>query len=223
MKSESSAGKQKTNPPNSGRIEQACQLTCLSQEKRTEKFLLESASGETIARAVLGLREGLRFFFNLGNSWVFFWRGIFWLGVKKLIHGRLERENKSEKEYIMYRYWRMKWQPTPVLLPGIFHGWRNLAGYSPWGRKESDATERLYCLSFYSSFWRRKWQPTPVFLPGESHGQRSLVGYSLWGRKESDTTKQLTHTHTHTHTHRYLNYMYLYNWVTLLWTRVGHD
>ena len=29
-------------------------------------------------------------------------------------------------------------QPTPVFLPGEFHGQRSLAGYSPWGRKESD-------------------------------------------------------------------------------------
>ena len=40
-------------------------------------------------------------------------------------------------------YWRRAWQPTPVFLPGEFHGLRNLAGYSPWGRKESDTTERL--------------------------------------------------------------------------------
>ena len=37
-----------------------------------------------------------------------------------------------------------KWQPTPVLLPGKFHGWRDLVGYSPWGCKESDATKRLH-------------------------------------------------------------------------------
>ena len=37
--------------------------------------------------------------------------------------------------------WRRKWQPTPVSLPGKFHGQRSLAGYSPWGRKESDMTE----------------------------------------------------------------------------------
>ena len=37
-----------------------------------------------------------------------------------------------------------KWQPTPVLLPGKFHGLRRLVGYSPWGRKESDVTEQLY-------------------------------------------------------------------------------
>ena len=36
-----------------------------------------------------------------------------------------------------------KWQPTPVFLPGKSHGWRSLAGYSPWGCKESDTTEQL--------------------------------------------------------------------------------
>ena len=29
----------------------------------------------------------------------------------------------------------MKWQPTPVFLPGKSHGWRNLVGYTPWGCK----------------------------------------------------------------------------------------
>ena len=33
--------------------------------------------------------------------------------------------------------------PTPVLLPGKSHEQRSLAGHSPWGRKESDTTERL--------------------------------------------------------------------------------
>ena len=42
--------------------------------------------------------------------------------------------------------WRRKWQPTPVLLPGESHGERSLVGYSPWGRKESDTTERLHSL-----------------------------------------------------------------------------
>ena len=39
--------------------------------------------------------------------------------------------------------WRRKWQPTPVLLPGESHGQRNLAGYSPRGRKESDRIGQL--------------------------------------------------------------------------------
>ena len=29
------------------------------------------------------------------------------------------------------------------ILPGESHGQRSLAGYSPWGHKESDTTERL--------------------------------------------------------------------------------
>ena len=36
-----------------------------------------------------------------------------------------------------------KRQPTPLLLPGKSHGQRSLAGYSPWGCKESDLTEQL--------------------------------------------------------------------------------
>ena len=33
--------------------------------------------------------------------------------------------------------WRREWQPTPVFLLGEFHGQRSLAGYGPWGCKES--------------------------------------------------------------------------------------
>ena len=32
---------------------------------------------------------------------------------------------------------------TPVFSPGEFHGQRSLAGYSLWGHKKSDMTERL--------------------------------------------------------------------------------
>ena len=40
--------------------------------------------------------------------------------------------------------WGREWQPTPVLLPGEFHGQRSLVGYSLGALyKELDATERL--------------------------------------------------------------------------------
>ena len=38
---------------------------------------------------------------------------------------------------------RREWLPTPVFLPGEFHGQRSLTGYSPSGCKESDMTESL--------------------------------------------------------------------------------
>ena len=100
--------------------------------------------------------------------------------------------------------WRREWQPTPVCLPGEFHGLRNLVVYSPWGHEEWDTTERLtlslslslgspggssgkeslcQCRkcetagSVSTSGRRRAQVSTPAFLPEESHGQRSLVSY----------------------------------------------
>jgi len=37
---------------------------------------------------------------------------------------------------------KKKWQLTPVFLLGESHGQRSLVGYSPWGCKEWDITER---------------------------------------------------------------------------------
>ena len=48
----------------------------------------------------------------------------------------------------------LEWQPTPVFLPGESHGWRSLVGYSPWGLKESDTTERLHFLCWV---WILNW------------------------------------------------------------------
>ena len=59
------------------------------------------------------------------------------------------------------------------------HGQRILAGYSPWGFKQLDMTERL-------STAQHSTHDGKIFLPGESHGQKSLAGYSL---KESDVTE----------------------------------
>ena len=39
--------------------------------------------------------------------------------------------------------WSRGWQPAAGFLSGESHGQRNPAGYSPWGCKESDRTERL--------------------------------------------------------------------------------
>ena len=51
--------------------------------------------------------------------------------------------------------WRRKWQPTPVFLPGKSHGQRSLAGYSPWGCKESDTTEHTHTTP--RVLFEKKW------------------------------------------------------------------
>ena len=56
--------------------------------------------------------------------------------------------NISEKGQIVnIQVWELlnsAMAPTPVLLPGKFHGRRSLVGCSPWGCWESDMTERLH-------------------------------------------------------------------------------
>ena len=46
--------------------------------------------------------------------------------------------------------WKRQWHPTPALLPGKSHGQRSLVGCSPWGRQESDSTERLHLSLSYT-------------------------------------------------------------------------
>ena len=50
--------------------------------------------------------------------------------------------------------WIRKWQCTQVFLPGRSHRQRNLMGYSLWGHKELDTTERL----------NHNWTPHPTLL-----------------------------------------------------------
>ena len=92
--------------------------------------------------------------------------------------------------------YRRAWKSTPVFLPEESHGQRSLAGYSPWGGKESEMTEWLHfqeflitallskltiCSSRKPQFdswvgkihWRRDRLLTPAFLgfPGGSAGK----------------------------------------------------
>ena len=83
---------------------------------------------------------------------------------------------------------RRQWHPTPVLLPGKSHGQRSLVGCCPWGRWESDTTERLHFLFSPSCTGEGNGNPLQCSW-GESQGRGSLVGCHLWGHTESDTTK----------------------------------
>ena len=57
--------------------------------------------------------------------------------------------------------WRRKCQSTPAFMPGKFHGQRGLVGYSPWGCKEPDMTERVHTM--LSSKANSKWLYTVLF------------------------------------------------------------
>ena len=77
--------------------------------------------------------------------------------------------------------WRRKWQSTLLFLPGKCHGWSSLVGYSPWGGKESDATELAFlsfsiplCLILLPALFKdQKRSPTSAFPGGLSQNPRS--------------------------------------------------
>ena len=62
--------------------------------------------------------------------------------------------------------------PTPVFMPGEFHGWRSLAGYSPWGLKELDTTERLH---FHLCTWRGQGATAIITLSCKHLQLNSLI------------------------------------------------
>ena len=45
-----------------------------------------------------------------------------------------------------------EWQPTPVFLPGKFHGW-SLVGYSPWGPKKGQTWLRDFPSLHFKEAW----------------------------------------------------------------------
>ena len=113
-------------------------------------------------------------------------------------------DNEGQVSLVCYSPWcrrighgcdqtgRRQWHPTPVLLPGKSHEWRNLVGCSPWGslRVGHDWVTSLSLFTFMH--WKRKWQPTTVFLPGESQGWGAWW-VAVYGVAQSQTQlKQLS-------------------------------
>ena len=79
--------------------------------------------------------------------------------------------------------WRREWLPTPLFLPGEFWN-RSLAGYSPWGRKELDTTERLTHLESNKGAAKILTGPRPgSFLPGPLTGDLSQGSLSCLRRE----------------------------------------
>ena len=70
-------------------------------------------------------------------------------------------------------YWRRKWQPTPVFLPGESHGQRSLAGYSSEDHKQLDRTEQQ--TQHYILINPSKIHPDRQELRSSSHALSGLL------------------------------------------------
>ena len=70
-------------------------------------------------------------------------------GASKLTHciknspAMQETQEMTVWSWVRKIPWRRAWQPTPLFLPGEFHGQRSLASYSSWGWKQLDMTKEL--------------------------------------------------------------------------------
>ena len=84
-------------------------------------------------------------------------------------------------------------------LPGKFHRWRSLVGYSPWGHKDSDTTGRLHFLSIVP-FGEGNGNPLQCSCL-ESPMDRGAWWATVYGVAKSRT--RLSNKHTHSHTHVY--------------------
>ena len=69
-------------------------------------------------------------------------------------------------------------EENSLFLPGESHGQRSLAGYSPWGYKESDRTERVKINSNISVGVARKY--IEKVMPGDrGFSNCYILGYYL--------------------------------------------
>ena len=91
--------------------------------------------------------------------------------------------------------WRRARQPTPIFLPREFHGQRSLAGYSPWGCKESDMTEAtqhkhahsqltVYHSEFFrlnrkraGKSWALHWPARAILSAGSASSPAALLAH----------------------------------------------
>jgi len=57
-------------------------------------------------------------------------RKLWWIRWERIC---LQGRRPGFDPWVRKILWRREQQPTPLLLPGEFHGQRSLAGYSLWG------------------------------------------------------------------------------------------
>ena len=95
----------------------------------------------------IGILEWIAISFSRGSSQPRDQTHISWIScIGMWVLYQLSHQGSLESilEVVESNWWRRQWHPTPVLLSGKSHRWRSLVGCSPWGRKESDTTERLH-------------------------------------------------------------------------------
>ena len=106
-------------------------------------------------------------------------------------------------QYCNYNKFNWQWHPTPVLLPGKSHGRRSLVGCSPWGREESDMTERLHFHFLLSCIGEGNGNPLQCSCL-ENPRDSGAWWTAIYGVAQSRTwLKRLSSSSTSPHSYRF--------------------
>ena len=98
------------------------------------------------------------------RTWLSNWTELNWKYplVAQMLKNLLAMRKTQFDPWVRKIPCRREWLPTPVFLPGEFHGQRRLASYSPQGQIESDMTEWL-TLSKQSQGYKRFTRETVCY------------------------------------------------------------
>ena len=110
---------------------------------------------------------------------------------------------------------RRQWHPTPVLLPGKSHGRRSLEGCSPWGREESDTTERLHFHFSFSCIGEGNGNPLQCSCLENPRGRRAWWA-AIYGVAHSRTRQKQLSSSSSSSNSVYHNYP-VHAWVHARW------
>ena len=83
-----------------------------------------------------------------------------------------------------------QWHPTPVLLPGKFHGMEEPGGlYTVHGVAKSRTQLNDFPFTFHFHALEKEMATHSSVPAWRIPGTGGLVGFRLWGRTESDMTE----------------------------------
>ena len=155
-------------------------LARLKVEREAEKSALTPSRCRLVSQAAdSGVWPGWSGLANKNIGWPIKFEGLpWWLRCWRIC---LQCGRTGFNPWVGKILWRREWLPTPVFLPGEFHGEGSLVGYSR-GHKELDMTEQLthYTKKLFTGVWNSNVMVSPWFLLAKSDWSNSQGVLSTW-------------------------------------------
>ena len=103
--------------------------------------------------------------------------------------------------------WRRRWRPTPILLPGKSHGWKSMEGCSPWGREESETTERLHFPFSLSCIGEGNGNPLQCSCLENPRDGGAWWASVYWVAQSQTQLKRLSSSSSRSHPHVFTSFL----------------